>query len=499
MPQSSTSRTETLSRAIKYASEHIQLILAAFSLLGLFYYFCLVAVEQHTYGMLDIRPAEVGIDRGRLLEETVPATSVLVAGFAVIFGVMMIAILSLFPRLAASPFSWLAVFSVVMVLVPAGVMWLIGKAGSTMAANVMAGKTTNGLIKAKLHLIDLDASPFVFTRLSRRHRFDRGCMLYLGQADGQLVMYDVAGGVSLRLPADEYAGEARGATGRGVGLRCGFTPAKGDSPIANASRVEDVDAAGGVVVWSARDASGPWQLLMSAVRGPRLLTRSTRRLAPDLGRDVHGRLLVSYRSCAAGRCAFRLRRLPGADRSEAMPAPNRPGCVAGAAASATGVTAVALRGERCNVGDRGIWTRRPGGRWRRIPSSGLATEELDALGGRVVWIDRRGTFSRVRVADGRDRPTTLFSTEQPISSVRLTAAGAMWAVRTAERDDYTLTMHRWDHGGDCPAGVRVPPGSSDLAHVAPVGSRLVVASESRVLTRAGSDKAFAAAQSCFER
>ena len=381
-------------------------------------------VDQHIYGLLHVRPAEVGIDRPRLIEETTNGMLWVASRAFVLPLIVGAGLVSLFgserfriwlPRQVALLLAVICVISVALA-------YLICP---SIADDIRSGRPASGGTSGGSHILDIDAVPFRFTRLPQHHAFDRGCVLYLGQANGQLVLYDVEHDSPLRLPQRDYGGEALYAPhAAAVADRC-LDRGKAAAGAPVAERLEDVDAAGPVVVWSQRErADGPWELLVRRGRVKRLLVRSAAPLEPDLGRDPRGRLLVSYRSCRNGTCVVRARRIHG-DAIETPALPRRGGCRAGWYSLSTEVRAVVLAGTRCAVADRGLWVQPPGGRWRRVPTTGLTVGDVDTLGDRVAWVERRGPVSRLRVLiDGARVEVRASAT--PLAAARLVRGGVIW-------------------------------------------------------------------------
>ncbi|WP_155892058.1 hypothetical protein [Conexibacter woesei] len=404
----------------RFAKDHTGLFLAIASVLAALTYFTLAAAEQHMYGSLYIDLADVGLSRPRLIEDTAIATVIIALIFVP---------LSLLLSLALAAEHGMARFAIwrpagaVLNAVGLGVITLgiIWGGASYGADQVRAGKISSGTLAWGLQVLDIWAMPFHFTRLPAGHGFDPGCVLYLGHANGQLVMYDVEHGSSLHLQEAQYAGEAGFVSFGQVPDRCRGQ----DDPaavLADTEQVEDVDAAGTTLAWSERaHPHGPWALMVSTGGAERVLLESPHRLEPDLGRDPNGRLVVIYRSCAARGCVVRERPIAHGT-STTIAVPRKRGCSPAWPSESTQVVAVVLSGARCAPRDRGVWLRRVGDRWRRVPTTQTGAAELDTSGDRVIWVEDRGPLDRLRVVAG-GRTATLASGRQPLTTPRLVRGG----------------------------------------------------------------------------
>jgi hypothetical protein len=149
----------------------------------------------------------VGISRPRLIEETTGGM-LWVAGLSTL--------LLFFPALALLVLAgpkvlrlWMptqvAVIAATLFLVSMGLAWAVCP---STAKDIRRGLPASGDAVGGSHILDIDAVPFRFIRMPRKHSFDRGCVLYLGHANGQLVLYDVEHDSPLRLLERDYGGEA---------------------------------------------------------------------------------------------------------------------------------------------------------------------------------------------------------------------------------------------------------------------------------------------------
>jgi hypothetical protein len=467
----------------------VTLMLALLPVTGGIAFFILSLFHQHAYGLLGLRPADAGIDRGRLVDDTV-------AGVAILFAALPLLVLASWLLTVAGGRLWSWAFRAVGRRLPISPRSPLGKrvrsparpvpvtarktafgaaavlafgagalfaflwtAGGGAAAEVKRGIAYTGELWWGLHVLDFDAVPFRFTRLPPKHDFDRGCVLYLGRADGMLTLYDTREGRPLHLPEDTYRGEPLDLRTHGLPSRCHDRKADRQEIVVVATAVEDLDTGPGVLVWSERPAPGrDWLLLEQRDSRTRLLARSTGQMQPDVGRSWDGALLVTYRTCHRATCAIRQQRIPGG-RSTPLTVPQRPGCSAGFPARSTHIEAVILSGARCAARDRGVWRRSRTGPWRRIATTALATGELDALGGRIAWVERRGEILRVRTLRDDQPPVTVYENtvrfvraRASLRSLRVVAGGLLWmesapglptAAVLSWRDDDATCRTQW--------------------------------------------------------
>lgn len=486
---------KNFNKRARRANAHVPLLLAFGGLLSLLFYGALALVHQHLYGALHIHPHEVGLDRGRLVIETFGALLALALILAVVFALPFApAIWAVGARWRRWSFRGLAVL---IALSPWAFMWFeAGRAAGT----VRDGSQYSGIFGWGLYLLDFESTPFHFTKLPAGHDFDRACVLYLGRDDGQLVMYDVKGDEPLRLPESDYQGEARGWASRALPQRC-FEADPDGKPLVSGDEIGDVDAGGDAVVWTSRPVrTRRWWLVARVAGTDRVLSRSAQDPAPDLGRAADGRLVLTYRACSAATCRLRQRDLHG-DGSALLASPRRDGCgVAGGARSAT-LIAVVLTGARCRVADRGVWVRPTGARWRRVRSSGLATSEIDVLGPRVAWVERRGPIERIRaLADGP--PWTVAQVPvagrgvRAVGGLRVVARGLVWAQQPGPSDEARIMSYNWA-SRTCARHATVPVGPHDGARFAPWRGGTVTATGTSVRRVDGRlDLAETASQRC---
>lgn len=458
MPKPKTSRI----------ASYLAIALAASPLLGAVMYFFLGTLHQHAYGLLDVRPAEVGLDRGRLIDETVAGTLVLIVGLPLFIllltSVLVLLVEHIAPpllrgflgRLPVDPNSRLAkrnrtrrqpalrgsvllpFVAIVGALGTTFVLFvMVWSAGSAAAHAIRDGSGFKGAFAAGLNFLDIQPLGFRFTRLPAHHDFDRGCVVYLGHAEGRLVLYDTLGQRPLRLPEHDYEGEAL-APLASLPARCHrVTRARDETVLVDGPQIEHVDAVRSTVVWSQHSPrSGQWQLLRWTLDQGHInvLGTSSAPMQPDLGRDPQGRLELTYRTCRAGHCALR-ERVDAGGRPRPISVPRIQGCSAGWPTRHTNVFAILFQGPRCSSASRGIWLRSRSGRWRRIAGTSTAVGELDAFGHRLAWLDRQGPLQRIRVLTDDTAPSTIFTNSvalggmpSEIRSIHVVRGGIAWAL-----------------------------------------------------------------------
>jgi hypothetical protein len=368
---------------------------------------------------------------------------------------------------------WLALVSVCVFTY--GLWW----AGGQAAATIRSGGQYSGEVFGGLFALDVQATAFRFTRLPRNHGFDRGCVLYLGRANGKLVLYDTEHDRPLPLDEREYAGQPL-PNHAGPPPRC---ESANDTltPVLNGGEVEDLDVAAGVRLWAQRGAGAqPWTLLVRIRGRTTMLARSSGPMRPDLGRDARGALVVTYRRCGRGNvCVMRERAISGT-RATTVESPQVRGCSPERASRHVRVVAVVLGGRSCPVRARGVWTKREGRPWHRARGSAAASGDLDAYDSDVAWVERRGPLLRLRVSRG-GRPATAFEDDAGlagdtsfVTSVRLARGGVMWSVAPTDRGTTMLLSRRFDRE-DCRTHGRFPTGRDGSGHLAPEAADVLVA------------------------
>jgi hypothetical protein len=214
-----------------------------------------------------------------------------------------------------------------------------------------------------------------------------------------------------------------------------------------AEEVRDVEVSGRDVTWSQRrHRARRWELML--LRGTRLhlVARSDRPPHPDFGRDAEGRPVLTYRACAGSRC--RLRQLGAAGANRVLRGPAVGACTPVRAARDRSVVVVTLLGLRCPPRLRGVWSHHDGTAWTRMPTSGLATGDLDVLGSRVAWAERRGDVVRLRSSSKDGRPSTIYENSSSakglrstIGSIQLSPFGIMFSIGVGAHG--ALLSHFW--------------------------------------------------------
>lgn len=498
----------------------VTIVVGALTILGGTTYVVLMSYSQHFYGELGMSSSDLGISRTRLIEETTGGTLVWVIliplAVALIYGIIFFLCLEVIPRIAFLVWRWLplradswlaekrrttrgpervnwtlllqisgALVAVSVVLFAVG-LWIAAGQGAKTIRN---GGPYSGEVFAGLLALDVHASPYRFTRVASNHNFDRGCVLYLGRANGNLVFYDTQHGRPLPLPESEYAGHALPGHA-GPPPRCEDRD-DGLRPVLDGGEVEDVDVAGGVRLWAQRSRpSGPWVLLARRGGHTRMLARSPQPLWPDLGRDTRGALVVDYRRCGPGTpCVLRERSLSNG-HATTVATPRLQGCEPQRAVRSAEILAVVVGGPACSSSARGVWTRLTGRSWQRMTGSGAASGDLDAFGPMVAWVERRGPLLRLRVVGGKrawtafEDDTGLDGSLSYISSVRVVSGGVLWASAQTDRGEATL-MSRAFGSGTCRTHGELPTGHDGAGHFAPEAGDVLVGTPRGLAEREG--------------
>lgn len=457
------------------------LVLTTLPVLGTAVYFLLLLFNQHAYGALDIRLSEVGIDRSQLIDQTLVGAGSLVILLPVTFGVVVLitaAIVAVSLRLGATKLwarvplathsklarrrrarstaiDWRSVFlaaGAVSLFLSAAFMYLLWTEGPRVARSVRSGRSYSGRIAPGIYALDIDALPFRFTKLPAQHDFDRACVLYLGRADGELVLYDTQHDRALHLKEAEYAGQPRW-NDSGPPQRCEAVAPSWRPLLTTRDEIDDVDAGAGVMVWSQKTGgSRPWSLLARAHGRTILIASSDASTAPDLGRDRAGTVVLTYRECVGRRCATRLYSMR-THHTMTLHTPHVDGCAAMRAASHVEVQAFLLRGRRCPARGRGVWTKATGRLWRHVAGTAQASGDLDAFDDSVAWVERRGPLVAVRTMTVGNAPRTIFEdatglSDAPsrVTAVRLVRGGVYWAATASDHHGAWIVSRPLPHG-----------------------------------------------------
>ncbi|WP_445151660.1 hypothetical protein [Baekduia sp. Peel2402] len=467
----------------------VALILTAFPVAGTLSYFVLSVLHQHVYGSLDVTTAEVGINRAKMIDDTVAGVSfLLVALPALVLIGWLVAevlvrvlpwivqrVLRSIPRSANGRLArwlrrrttstrpsqrfmlaWISAFVAASTILALGVLWT---AAGTAARYTQDGYSYSGRLFWGFRALDFEGVPFRFTKIPPDHHFDRSCVLYLGRANGQLVLYDTYADAPLRLQESRYQGEALDPDQHLLPRHClNDRPEQG--VLITATQIDDLDSVPGTLVWTMRPhPSAAWELLAQTDVGPKLLARSDRPMEADLGRTHGGRLVVTYRSCRQRRCASMERDLVRGP-AHRLQGPARPGCEVAQMVTHREIVAARLAGPECPAADRGVWARARRASWRRVTATDAAIVDMEAYGRRVAWIERRDPFITVRAAViGPSRSTmqreTLFEDTTMLHggspllrSLHLTRDGTWW-LRAIEHGRYPAIISRGLNSDDC--------------------------------------------------